>query len=216
MAGSDSSVVVAVRDLSERATVAASLERAGHDVATVSSREFAAALADALLFDLLILDEAWAEERSASVFRRFPILLVVDQAADVSRFLGDDFIVRPVHPDELVPRAANLIAGGESRLRREELPGPGGMTIRAETRELVLGDSTIRLRPRECAVLQLLLARRGEVVRTETLLREAWGPGPSSSRNLVEAQISRLRSKLRGTEAEGGIITVSGVGYLIR
>jgi DNA-binding response OmpR family regulator len=54
------------------------------------------------------------------------------------------------------------------------------------------------------------------VVTIDTLLDEVWQPGPNSSRNLVEAQISRLRAKLRGTEAEDLITTVHGVGYLIR
>ncbi|MEX2372207.1 MAG: winged helix-turn-helix domain-containing protein, partial [Dehalococcoidia bacterium] len=130
----------------------------------------------------------------------------------------DDFIRRPVDPVELQGRVRVLLHSGAGRRRAErgDLEGPHGVIVRPQTREILIGDDAIHLRPLECAVLRLLLERRGEVVTIDTLLDEVWRPGPSSSRNLVEAQISRLRSKLRGTEAEDLITTVHGVGYLIR
>jgi hypothetical protein len=96
-----------------------------------------------------------------------------------------------------------------------ELPGPDGVLVRPTARELVVAGEAIRLRPLECAVLRVLLDHRGEVVGVDTLLNEVWGP-ERASRNLVEAQISRIRAKLRGTEADGLITTVHGVGYLVR
>ncbi|MQA00959.1 MAG: hypothetical protein GEU80_16860 [Dehalococcoidia bacterium] len=216
--GNDSRILVGLSTPEERQTAAETLEARGYDLAVVSSVELLMALREALPFDLMVVDSAMATRYRSHSGYRIPTLLVSDDAegADPSQDLHvDDFIIRPLGAAELARRAAALIAGSQVRVEGE-LAGPAGMVVKPDSRELIIGHDSIQLRPREARVLSLLLGRRGEVVKVDTLLKDVWGPGPSSSRNVVEAQISRLRSKLRGTEAEGAIITVSGVGYLIR
>lgn len=216
-------ILVAMGDASELALVAEALRTAGHDVAAALDGELATALAYAVPFDLIVLDEAYRTV-AVDLKRRptLPVLLVTTGTSLGSEGLMDgsvdDFIRRPVDATELQSRVRVLLHSGSGRRRPErgDLEGPHGVIVRPQTREIILGDDQIHLRPLECSVLRLLLERRGEVVTIDTLLDEVWQPGPNSSRNLVEAQISRLRAKLRGTEAEDLITTVHGVGYLIR
>ena len=215
---SDSRILMGLSGPDERQTATETLEARGYDLAVVNSVELLMAFREALPFDLMIVDAEMAAQYRGHAGYRVPTLLVTDdvEGADASQDLHvDDFIIRPLGSAELVRRAAALIASSQVRVEGE-LAGPAGMVVKPDSRELIIGRESIQLRPREARVLGLLLGRRGEVVKVDTLLKEVWGPGPSSSRNVVEAQISRLRSKLRGTEAEGAIITVSGVGYLIR
>jgi len=216
-------ILVAMSDANELAHVSDSLRTSGYDVAGALERDLATAIAYAVPFDMVVLDEAY-ESVAPDLKRRptLPILLVTSGTTVGSQGLmdghADDFIRRPVDPTELHGRVKVLLHSGAGRRRPErgDLEGPHGVIVRPQTREIILGDDQIHLRPLECAVLRLLLERRGEVVTIDTLLEEVWQPGPTSSRNLVEAQISRLRAKLRGTEAEDLITTVHGVGYLIR
>jgi len=216
-------ILVAMGDASEFAQISDALKRSGYDVAAALDDKLAAAIAFGVPFDLVILDELFQDiaidlKRRASL----PILLVMTTANAGNQSLmdghADDFIRRPVDPTELQGRVRVLLhsGGGRRRLERGDIEGPQGIIVRPQTRELISGEVQLHLRPLECAVLRLLLERRGEVVTIDTILEEAWQPGPSTSRNLVEAQISRLRAKLRGTQAEGLITTVHGVGYLIR
>lgn len=216
-------ILVAMGDATEQAHVCDALKQSGYAVAGTLDGELATAIAYAVPFDLVVLDETH-EEIAPGLKRRptLPILLVTTATTIGSRGLldglADDFIRRPVDAIELASRVRVLLHSGAGRRRPErgDLEGPHGVIVRPQTREIILGEDQIHLRPLECAVLRLLLERRGEVVTIDTLLEEVWQPGPTSSRNLVEAQISRLRAKLRGTEAEDLITTVHGVGYLIR
>lgn len=216
-------ILVATPEHGELGDIAGSLRSAGFEVAAALDGELASAIAYSVSFDLVILDAAFGGI-AAELKRRpgLPILMVADAPSAVSEHLmrgtADDFIRRPVDPVELEGRVRVLLHTAPARRRPErgDLEGPHGVIVRPQSREVLVGEDVIHLRPRECSVLRLLLERRGEVVTIDTLLETVWEPGPNTSRNLVEAQISRLRSKLRGTEAEDLITTVHGVGYLIR
>ncbi len=72
------------------------------------------------------------------------------------------------------------------------------------------------LTPKEFAILQHLLERRGEVVAPDELSLGIWGYETFGSRNFVEAHISRLRGKLREAGMTDMVRTVRGVGYVVR
>lgn len=88
------------------------------------------------------------------------------------------------------------------------------MHLRAH--EARVEDRLLDLTPKEFAVLQLMLERRGEVLKTDAISSEIWGYETFGSRNFVEAHISRLRAKLLGAGADRVISTVRGIGYVVR
>ena len=68
------------------------------------------------------------------------------------------------------------------------------------------------LRPKEFAVLELLLGAQGTVVSTEKILDRVWDEAANPFTNSVRMTISRLRAKLGDPPL---IETVSPVGYRI-
>ena len=86
--------------------------------------------------------------------------------------------------------------------------------LRAHT--VHVGSEEISLTPKEFAVLRLLLEHRGQVITPDELSRTVWGYETFGSRNFVEAHISRLRSKLARGGAHDVVMTMRGVGYVIR
>ncbi|MEM6456002.1 MAG: winged helix-turn-helix domain-containing protein, partial [Acidobacteriota bacterium] len=75
-------------------------------------------------------------------------------------------------------------------------------------------DATVRLSPREIAILKLFAARPGEVISRATFLEEAWGlPGNLETRT-VDNFIRRLRQHFEPDPASPRhILSVRGVGY---
>ena len=81
-------------------------------------------------------------------------------------------------------------------------------------RELRIDGARIALSKLECDVLGYLLAREGQPVPRETLLRDVWGYEWTGGSNVVDVAVSGLRRKLG--EHAGVLETVRGVGYRLR
>lgn len=215
-------ILIYLADLNESAQIAETL-RDTYDVAVCDSDAMGVVLAEAVPFDVAVLAASHVSG-FGPVRRRHGLPIVVamdpeavsDDPAEQELATAEDFIVRPITPSELKRRIRALIEGrrGSADAPRD-VTGPDGIVVRPAAHELIVGAQAIRLRPLESAVLRVLLEHRGEVVSVDTLLDEVWGP-ERASRNLVEAQVSRIRAKLRDTEASGLITTVHGVGYLVR
>jgi DNA-binding response OmpR family regulator len=76
-------------------------------------------------------------------------------------------------------------------------------------RKLHSRGRVIALSEREALLLACLLRRPGQPVTREDLLRAVWGPMDSSSANVVDVYVGRLRSKL----GAASIQTIRRVGY---
>ena len=71
------------------------------------------------------------------------------------------------------------------------------------------------LLPREFALLEHLLRRKGRVQTRTMLLEAVWDLGFDPGTNVVETHVSRLRAKVDKPFGTGLIETVRGAGYRI-
>jgi two-component system response regulator VanR len=121
---------------------------------------------------------------------------------------ADDYLAKPFEFDELVARLRSL-----GRRSGEALPPileARGIRLDPFRREVYRDGRTVRLRRKEFAVLELLLAARGGVVSAEQLLEKAWDVNADPFTNTVRVTMSSLRRHL----GEPALVeTVSGVGY---
>lgn len=98
-----------------------------------------------------------------------------------------------------------------------ELRGPHSLRLDLARCEVRVSETAVPLSRTQFDVLAVLLERRGEVVSHAGLARAAWGVQQvGSSRNFIEAAISRLRRAMQGAGATAVIETVAGHGYMIR
>lgn len=193
-----------------------------------STGEEALALIDRERFDLILLDmrlpgmsgiEACRQIRARS---DIPVVFVTAAASLQERLEGfdagaDDYVIKPVEILELNRRIrAILRRRGGWHETPDELAGPAGVVMHLRAHEARVDERVLDLTPKEFAVLRLMLERRGEVLKTDTLSTEIWGYETFGSRNFVEAHISRLRAKLLQAGANGVITTVRGIGYVVR
>ena len=78
----------------------------------------------------------------------------------------------------------------------------------------VVGDRTIRLTTKECALLAYLAARPGQTVPRDELLVAVWGYRPDAMTRAVDNMMRKLRAKVEPDPADPRyLITVFGEGY---
>lgn len=212
-----------------RETIGGMLRADGAAVTAVGSAEAALTLLGQTPFDLMILDvglpglsgfEALRHLREAS---DIPVMMLTGAGSLAERVAGfdlgaDDYVLKPVEVQELRRRVRALLrrARGANNRPVDALQGPSGLTLRLRSHEALVNGAVVDLTPKEFDVLRLLLDRRGDVVSPDELSRVVWGYETFGSRNFVEAHISRLRAKLTKSGAPEVVITIRGVGYVVR
>jgi len=126
---------------------------------------------------------------------------------------ADDFLSKPFSFVVLVARLRALLRRG-SGPRRTAL-GVGTLALDPATRSARRGTTRIPLTPRECALLEALLRRGGDVVAKSVLLREVWGDAFAGDPNIVEVYVGYLRKKIDQPFGCHTVRTVRGVGYQV-
>jgi len=150
-----------------------------------------------------------------------PIIFVTAKSTieDIVRGLqigADDYVVKPFDNSELIGR---LLACLRRSVQRSE--DSTGVLFPAATilldcgrHELVIGDRTVYLTPKEFEVLRLLIRYPGKVLTKDAILAQVWGSEWIGEPDLVKQYVYRLREKIEPNPAEPKYLrTVRGEGY---
>ncbi|PWR18886.1 response regulator transcription factor [Zavarzinia compransoris] len=203
--------------------VADNLRRDGFAVDLAPTLADALALAAAGPFAAAVLDRRLPDGEGLGIvagLRRLqpglPILALTARDATDDRVEGlnagaDDYMGKPFAQAELVARLRAL-------LRRP--PASLAPVLRLADVEFD-GEARVAGRPvplgrRERALLDLLLRRAGRAVQRDTALEALYGMDEAVEPNALEAAVSRLRRSLAEAGAGVEIVTLRGVGYLLR
>jgi two-component system phosphate regulon response regulator OmpR len=188
-----------------------------------------------LAFDLVVLDVMMPGEDGLALTRalraaghQVPLILLTARGEARDRIAGldagaDDYLPKPFEPRELVLRI-NAI------LRRAPRPEParilpavlhlGRLRYEPATGELKDGAQPVRLTQTESALLRILAARPGQVIRREALVEQlgrdrGTGAEPTQER-AIDVQITRLRRKIEPDPRRPRYLqTVRGEGYML-
>lgn len=219
-------LLVIDRDEVASARLTADLRPLRHTVSAVGSPEAAIDWLTTRTADVLVLFSesgvvALDGAQQIRAATELPLIVVGPDASAENRVGAfdrgaEDYIARPVFPAELDRRVRVLVRRDQYRRRSDELLGPEGLVMHVRSHEVYVGAKRLALTPKEFAILQLLLERRGEVVAPDQISLGVWGYETFGSRNYVEAHISRLRGKLSRSGTTDVIKTVRAVGYVIR
>ncbi|MDE2161040.1 MAG: winged helix-turn-helix domain-containing protein, partial [Burkholderiales bacterium] len=122
---------------------------------------------------------------------------------------ADDFLVKPVHLDELAARlrAVRRRQGGGADIVLRH----GRLALAPASRTVSLDGRYIALTNREFWLLETLMAHRSGVVTREALVEALQGWNEDIVGNTLDVHIHNLRRKL----GRGLIRTVRGVGYTL-
>jgi len=145
------------------------------------------------------------------------------ESADVILGLGvggDDYIVKPFVPGEMVARVkAHLrrlkLREQEAGVSREakKLKYPG-LEIDLEGHVVLVNGSPVTLAPKEFEILALLAKNPNRVFKSEQLLDLVWQSKDFADNRTLMVHISRLRKKIeKDPNNPARILTVRSVGY---
>lgn len=131
---------------------------------------------------------------------------------------ADDYMTKPFGPRELTARTRALLRRtGQSNKKSDAFMEPlvlGQITLRPDTREVLVGEDKVRLSRTEFELLKYLMINHRMVVGFQDILSQVWGYDREQNMEVVKVTISRLRQKI---ETKAGvpryIVSVPGVGY---
>lgn len=127
---------------------------------------------------------------------------------------GDDYLVKPFAFGELSARIAALARRPVLQDEPTTLVA-GDLTIDLIRRKVARAGVEIDLLPREFALLEHLVRRKGRVQTRTMLLEAVWDISFDPQTNVVETHVSRLRAKVDRPFATELIKTVRGAGYRV-
>ena len=177
---------------------------------------------DLVLLDVMMpgLDGFGACERVRE-FSSVPIIMVTAKGEEQDRVRGldvgaDDYIVKPFSATEVLARVRAV-------LRRAQVSGGtfeqsvfshGNLRIDLARAEVFKEDSMVFLSATEYRLLLQFVHNQGNILTSEDLLVNVWGPEYREDKEILWVSISRLRQKLEDDPRNPQhIVTRSGMGY---
>jgi two-component system, OmpR family, response regulator len=127
---------------------------------------------------------------------------------------ADDYLGKPFEPMELIARVRAILR--RPRLSASQTLSFGNVELCVDSNEAMVGEKRVMLRRREALVFEALLIRRGRVVTKQVLAEAVYRFNDEIESNAIEAQVSRLRRKLTGLDANLEIRSLRGIGYILR
>ena len=201
------------------------LIEAGFAVDQVFDGEEGQYLAESESYDLIILDIMLPKINGVDLCRELreknittPVLMLTAKSSTEDKVAGldsgaDDYLTKPFSFIELRSRIQALIR----RSHQETAP-----ILKAEDLELdplkhlvKRGQKSVKLTPKEFAILELLLRRQDEVVSRTMLIEHVWDYNFDGLSNVVDVFVGSLRKKINSGAKIKLIQTLHGVGYKI-
>lgn len=146
-----------------------------------------------------------------------PVLFVTARDEEVDRLRGlhlggDDYIVKPFSPRELVARVEAVLRRMDGTTTERSEYSVGKLTIDTSHRRAHAGGEEIALTTMEFDLLTQLVRNPDVVFSRDELLSRVWGYAAAGGTRTVDVHVAQLRAKI-GESAH--IRTVRGVGYAI-
>lgn len=203
------------------------LREAGHSASLCRDGLSGLDLAGGERWDIVILDRMLPGgvdglailARLRALGKTTPVLILsalasLDERVKGLRGGGDDYLTKPFAFSELLARVEALQRRSRAQDDIREL-SVADLRLDLRSRRAVRAETPIALQPREFRLLEYLVRHQGQVVTRTMLLEGVWDYYFDPQTNVVDVQISRLRSKIDKGFSRPLLRTLRGVGYMI-
>ncbi len=199
------------------------LQQGGYAVDQTHDGKVADHLLSTQHYDAVVLDLGLPSMDGVTVLRRLrqrgdsvPVLILTARGGLGDRVGGlnegaDDYLAKPFELSELEARLHALIRRAHGSTTPLLAVGP--LAYENSGRIFTLAGETLLLRPKEHAVLEVLMLRAGKATAKELLYQKVFSIDATTGQDVVEVYIHRLRKKLHGSGV--AIVTLRGLGYLL-
>jgi DNA-binding response OmpR family regulator len=202
------------------------LTEEGHNVVCAADGSEGWELARAYEFDAVVLDVMLPKMNGFELAKKLrqrqiatPVLMLTakDSVPDIVRGLdagADDYLTKPFSFSELLARLRAVRRRATSRSHNRVQVGD--LILDPESRDVSRAGASISLTRTEYSLLERLMYRAGKVVPRRTLIESVWGFDREIEENTLDAFVRLLRQKVDREGMPRLILTVRGVGYMIR
>src|SRR5258708_1029333 len=125
---------------------------------------------------------------------------------------SDDYLVKPVHMDELKARIRLLL-----RRQRDQFSSTiflaGDLSVDTTNKIVLRQNKKIILRRKEFDLLEYFVRNVGKVLTRSMILDHIWDSSYDSFTNVVDVHVNYLRKKIDKPFKKQIIKTVHGLGY---
>ncbi len=201
------------------------LRDAGHSVTAAADGVEGLRLATSAAWDVVVLDRMLpgqvdglsALKAIRELGRNTPVIIVsalkhVDEKVSGLRGGADDYLTKPFAFAELLARIEALARRAHPATDAAAMQ-VADLTLDLRANRVLRGGVVIALQPREVRLLEYLMRHRNQVVTRTMLLEGVWDYNFDPQTNVIDVQISRLRTKIDRDRATPLIQTIRGVGY---
>ncbi|MBA6350960.1 MULTISPECIES: response regulator [unclassified Colwellia] len=170
-------------------------------------------------YDLLLLDIGLPDGSGLDVLKKLrrdkndvPVLILTAYDETPHKVEGldagaDDYLVKPFDLDELCARIRALQRRASGR--GTPLFKSANIILDPATHKVTQAGETVRLGPKEFAILQTLMEKPGLILSKAQIQDKLYGWNMETESNTIEVHIHGIRRKL----GKSAVITVRHVGY---
>jgi two-component system alkaline phosphatase synthesis response regulator PhoP len=212
-------------------TLVERLRKEGFEVAWASTAAEADLEIASRKFDMALLDVGLPDRSGFEVAEKLrgmqpstAIIFLTAFGTPEDRIRGlelgaEDYVVKPFHLKELLLRVQNGLKRAKyvaSQFEGVEALQVGQALIDFARFSADVEGKTHSLTHKECALLRLLVERKGKVVSRDEILNHVWSEDEFPTSRTVDNFIMRLRRLVEQNPEEPTVIrSVRGVGYLL-
>ena len=179
--------------------------------------------ADVVLLDILLPDDdgfsICKRLRADDHLRALPVIFLTAKGEEMDRVLGleiggDDYVVKPFSPRELVARVKAVLRRQERTAEKREVVEIGSVRLDTRTQEVTVDGRSVELSTLEFKLLYYLASHPRHVFNRDRLLDKVWGRDRFVTPRTVDVHIRRLREKIEAVPNRPQFLqTVRGSGY---
>lgn len=204
------------------------LEREGFSVAVAFDGRRALEMFKAFRPQLTVLDLMLPEISGLDLCRLMrsestaPIIMLTAKDSETDKVVGlelgaDDYVTKPFSMREMISRIrAQLRRAGMAPVERAQtqvLSG-GPVELDPDRHEVRVREGDVQFPPKEFAILELLLERKGRLLTRDFLISEVWGPDYVGDTKTLDVHVKRIREKVEeDPRRPRHVVTVRGHGY---
>jgi len=153
-------------------------------------------------------------------FGNIPVIIItkISGKKELIRALeigAEECLAQPVDLDIFLARLRAILRRISYREEPEEILTCKDIVINSTTRTVLVKDDSVKLTPKEFALLYTLMKKKGKALERKYLMKSVWEENYLGDPRTINKHIETLRKKL-GPEAGQHIETVEKVGYIFR
>jgi two-component system, OmpR family, response regulator len=218
-------VLVIEDDRAMAAQIAACLEAGGFQAEQCFDGQVGLQLALTERFDAITLDRMLPGLEGLEIVRSIrgagveaPVLMLsslgdLNDRVTGLRAGGDDYLVKPFEPSELIVRLEVLLRRRSPSNKLDLELRVGDLQLDLVTREARRRGQSIELLPTEFKLLEFMMRNSGQMLSRRIIFEHVWGYHFDPGTNLIDVHVGKMRKKIDVPGAPSMFKTERGVGY---